>query len=199
MILLLPRLLPFHPKVPHDVTMLSCRKKKKKVRTLISNMTTLFLLMIAEIKAQADEDRPIPPYDINATKVEDIYKQDALITPSEYAIIPFKALLDKSTKPLEVLPFPGSTYVNEALIAALSISKKDRHRIRLLMYINFLMAFRTIPDKRLNDTETVSRIMGDTPSLILENFYERFTECPEGSDKKRCVTHTAPPHPLAIS
>jgi len=113
---------------------------------------------------------------------------DTLITPAEYQIIPFKSLLDKGTKPLEVLPFSGSTYVNEALVAALSISKKDRHRIRLLMYINFLMAFSTIPDKRLDDTETVSRIMGEVPSLILENFYERFTERPEGSEKKKYAT-----------
>ncbi|KAG0005177.1 DNA-directed RNA polymerase I subunit rpa49 [Entomortierella chlamydospora] len=144
----------------------------------------------AEIKAQADEDRPIPPYDINATKVEDIYKMENLITPAEYQLIPFKTLLDKTAQPLSVLPFQGSTYVNEGLKAALSTSKKDRHRIRLLMYINFLMAFRIIPDKRLNDPETVNRIMGDVPSLILENFYERFTEAPEGGDKKR---HTFTP------
>ncbi|KAG0057846.1 DNA-directed RNA polymerase I subunit rpa49 [Gryganskiella cystojenkinii] len=144
----------------------------------------------AEIKAKADEDRPIPPYDINATKVEDIYKLDTLITPAEYQIIPFKALLDKTNKPLEILPFPGSTYVNDGLTAALAVSKKDRHRIRLLMYINFLMAFSTIPDRRLDDSETVNRIMGDAPSLILENFYERFTESPQGTDKKR---HTFTP------
>lgn len=49
------------------------------------------------------------------------------------------------------------------------------------------MAFRTIPDKKLDDNETVSRIMGDVPSVILENLYERFTESPEGVDKKRYV------------
>lgn len=52
------------------------------------------------------------------------------------------------------------------------------------MYINFLMAFRTIPDRKLDDTEIVNRVMGETPSMILENFYERFTESPEGGDKK---------------
>ncbi|KAI1310809.1 DNA-directed RNA polymerase I subunit rpa49 [Mortierella claussenii] len=144
----------------------------------------------AEIKAKADEDRPIPPYDINATKVEDIYKLDNLINPSEYQLIPFKALLDKSNKPLELLPYQGSTFVNESLLAALSVSKKDRHKIRLLMYINFLMAFRTIPDRKLDDHEIVNKIMGDVPSVILENFYERFTEMPEGGDKKR---HTFTP------
>ncbi|KAF9350696.1 DNA-directed RNA polymerase I subunit rpa49 [Mortierella sp. AD094] len=144
----------------------------------------------AEIKAKADEDRPVPPYDINATKVEDIYKVDSLITPAEYQLIPFKTLLDKSTQPLSVLPYQGSTYINDGLKAALSTSKKDRHRIRLLMYINLLMAFRTVPEKKLNDSETVNRIMGDVPSLILENFYERFTETPEGGDKKR---HTFTP------
>ncbi|KAF9981142.1 DNA-directed RNA polymerase I subunit rpa49 [Mortierella antarctica] len=141
----------------------------------------------AEIKARADEDRPIPPYDLDATKVEDIYKLDTLITPAEYQLIPFKAILEKS---LAALPFQESTFVNDALTAALSTSKKDRHRIRLLMYINFLMAFRTIPDKRLDDSETVNRIMGEVPSVMLENFYERFTEMPEGSDKKR---HTFTP------
>ncbi|KAG0209961.1 DNA-directed RNA polymerase I subunit rpa49 [Mortierella sp. GBA30] len=144
----------------------------------------------AEIKAKADLDRPVPPYDLEATKVEDIYKLDSLITPAEYQLIPFKALLEKSAEPLAALPFQDSTYVNDALTAALSTSKKDRHRIRLLMYISFLMAFRTIPDKRLDDSETINRIMGDVPSLILENFYERFTEMPEGSDKKR---HTFTP------
>ncbi|KAF9432852.1 DNA-directed RNA polymerase I subunit rpa49 [Entomortierella beljakovae] len=142
------------------------------------------------IKADADEDRPIPPYDLNAAKVEDIYKIDTLITPSEYQLIPFKTLLDKTTQPLTVLPFQESTYVNDGLKAALSTSKKDRHRIRLLMYISFLMAFRTIPDRKLDDSETINRIMGDIPSVILENFYERYTETPEGSDKKR---HTFTP------
>ncbi|KAG0089423.1 DNA-directed RNA polymerase I subunit rpa49 [Podila epicladia] len=144
----------------------------------------------AEIKSKADEDRPIPPYDINATKVEDIYKMDSLIPPAEYQLIPFKSLLEKSTQPLAALPYQDSQYVNDALKAALSISKKDRHRIRVLMYISFLMAFRTVPDKRLDDSETIGRIMGDCPSLILEGFYERFTEMPEGSDKKR---HTFTP------
>jgi DNA-directed RNA polymerase I subunit RPA49 len=117
--------------------------------------------------------------------VEDIYKLDTLITPAEYQLIPVKSLLEKGTQPLSVLPFQGSSYVNDAITAALSVSKKDRHRIRLLMYINFLMAFRTVPDKKLDDTETLNRVMGDVPSLILENLYERFTETPEGSDKKR--------------
>ncbi|KAF8939235.1 RNA polymerase I associated factor, A49-like protein [Dissophora ornata] len=144
----------------------------------------------ASIKAAADEDRPIPPYDLEATKVEDIYKLENLITPAEYQLIPFKSLLDKANQPLSALPFQGSKYVNDALVAALSVSKKDRHRIRLLMYINFLMAFRTVPDRRLDDTETLNKIMGETPSVILENFYERFTETPEGGDKKR---HTFTP------
>ncbi|KAG0071746.1 DNA-directed RNA polymerase I subunit rpa49 [Linnemannia elongata] len=142
------------------------------------------------IKARADEDRPIPPFDLAATKVEDIYKIDSLIAPSEYQVIPFKALLEKTNQPLAALPYQNSSYVNGALTAALSISKKDRHRIRLLMYISILMAFRTIPDKKLDDNETVSRIMGDVPSVILENLYERFTESPEGVDKKR---HTFTP------
>ncbi|KAF9089932.1 DNA-directed RNA polymerase I subunit rpa49 [Mortierella sp. GBA35] len=142
------------------------------------------------IKANADEDRPIPPFDLAATKVEDIYKMDTLVTPAEYQAIPFKSLLEKTNQPLAVLPFQNSSYVNGGLTAALSISKKDRNRIRLLMYINFLMAFRTIPDKKLDDNDTVNRIMGDVPSVIMENFYERFTETPEGTDKKR---HTFTP------
>ncbi|KAG0378730.1 MAG: RNA polymerase I associated factor, A49-like protein [Linnemannia gamsii] len=142
------------------------------------------------IKAKADEDRPIPPFDIAATKVEDIYKVDSLISPAEYQVIPFKALLEKSNQPLAALPFQNSSYVNKALTAALSVSKKDRHRIRLLMYISFLMAFRTIPDKKLDDSEFVTKVMGDVPSVILENLYERFTETPEGVEKKR---HTFTP------
>ncbi|KAF9144514.1 DNA-directed RNA polymerase I subunit rpa49 [Linnemannia schmuckeri] len=142
------------------------------------------------IKAKADEDRPIPPFDLAATKVEDIYKIDTLITPAEYQVIPFKALLEKTNQPLAALPFQNSSYVNGALTAALSVSKKDRHRIRLLMYISFLMAFRTISDKRLDDNEFVNKIMGDVPSVIIENLYERFTESPEGVDKKR---HTFTP------
>ncbi|KAF9123417.1 DNA-directed RNA polymerase I subunit rpa49 [Mortierella sp. 14UC] len=142
------------------------------------------------IKAKADEDRPIPPFDIAATKVEDIYKVDTLITPAEYQVIPFKALLEKTTQPLAALPFRNSTYVNNALTAALSISKKDRHRIRLLMYISFLMAFRTIPDKKLDDSEFVTKVMGDVPSAILEGLYEKFTEVPDGLEKKR---HTFTP------
>ncbi|KAG0226002.1 DNA-directed RNA polymerase I subunit rpa49 [Actinomortierella wolfii] len=146
-----------------------------------------------EIKAKADEDRPIPPYDINATKVEDIYKLDTLITPAEYQIIPFKPLLEKGVQLSTILPFKTSSYVNEGLKAALSTSKKDRHRIRLLLYLSFLMAFRTIPDKKLNNTETVNAIMGNCPSLILENFYQRFTEIPEsaiGDDRQK---HTFTP------
>ncbi|KAG0317427.1 DNA-directed RNA polymerase I subunit rpa49 [Linnemannia gamsii] len=142
------------------------------------------------IKAKADEDRPIPPFDLAATKVEDIYKIDTLITPAEYQVIPFKALLEKTNQPLAALPFQSSAYVNGALTVALSISKKDRHKIRLLMYISFLMAFRTIPDKKLDDSEFVNKIMGDVPSVIMENLYERFTESPEGADKKR---HTFTP------
>jgi len=146
---------------------------------------TITHLYIESIKAKADEDRPIPPFDIAATKVEDIYKMDTLISPPEYNVIPFKTLLDKSSEPLSALPFKGSTYVNGALTAALSTSKKDRNKLRLLMYINFLMAFRTIPDKKLDDAETVNRYMGDVPSVIMEKFYETFTESPEGTEKKR--------------
>ncbi|KAF9923739.1 DNA-directed RNA polymerase I subunit rpa49 [Linnemannia zychae] len=142
------------------------------------------------IKANADEDRPIPPFDIAATKVEDIYKIDSLITPAEYQVIPFKTLLEKTNQPLASLPYQNSSYVNKGLTAALSVSKKDRHKIRLLMYISFLMAFRTIPDRKLDDTEFVNKVMGDVPSVIMENLYERFTEIPEGLEKKR---HTFTP------
>ncbi|KAF9427826.1 DNA-directed RNA polymerase I subunit rpa49 [Podila epigama] len=144
----------------------------------------------AEIKSEADEDRPIPPYDIDATKVEDIYKMDALIPPAEYQVIPFKPLLEKVERPLEALPFQQSTYVNDSLKAALSVSKKDRHKIRVLMYISYLMAFRNMSPKKLDDEETIGRVLGDIPSVILDGFYERFTEVPEGTDQKK---HTFTP------
>ncbi|KAF9896210.1 DNA-directed RNA polymerase I subunit rpa49, partial [Lobosporangium transversale] len=143
----------------------------------------------AEIKAEADEDRPIPPYNLNATKVEEIYNFDDLITPAEYQLIPFKSILNNPNQPITVLPFQGSSYVNDSLMALMSVSKKDRHKIRVLMYISYLMAFRTIPDKKLDDSDTVNRIMGgEVPSLILENFYERFTEMPEDSKKRHTFT-----------
>ncbi|CAG8782103.1 11958_t:CDS:2, partial [Acaulospora morrowiae] len=77
------------------------------------------------IKALIEETRPIPPHNINATGVNEVYKLDDVVPPSEFNAIPISSLLRAKTESerLELLPFKTSRFVNSRLFPSLNIKK----------------------------------------------------------------------------
>ncbi|RUS34480.1 LOW QUALITY PROTEIN: A49-like RNA polymerase I associated factor-domain-containing protein, partial [Jimgerdemannia flammicorona] len=140
-----------------------------------------------EIKLGTDSERPIPPYNLSAESAEEIYKLEDIISDGEMLVIPIKPLLDATNKEERRLPLPFrvSSFINDRLDLILTKpGKKSRKRIRMLMYLSYMMVFSTLNDKQLADRETVSKILLNAPSPIIDRFYDRFTEVVGGPGGK---------------
>ncbi|KAK9728792.1 DNA-directed RNA polymerase I subunit rpa49, variant 2 [Basidiobolus ranarum] len=137
-----------------------------------------------DIKNDADADRPIPPYNLAATEAKDIYNYNDIISPAEVAVLPFTLLLKAESEGdrVQLLPFRNSSYIKERL--SLAVQKKDRFRVKNLLYISYLMQFRTMREKQLNDPETFARLLNEPPAIITEKLLERFTEVVPGPNGK---------------
>ncbi|CAG8766985.1 21487_t:CDS:2 [Gigaspora rosea] len=112
-----------------------------------------------KIKADMESSRPIPPHDIRATKVTDVYNMDDIVTPAEFDAIP-------------VAPVLNAKHESHRLNA----KNVNLKRIRLLLYINYLMAFKSVSHDVLNNRQEMATNMNGLPDIILTNLYDRFTE-----------------------
>ncbi|KAF0477817.1 RNA polymerase I associated factor, A49-like protein [Gigaspora margarita] len=131
-----------------------------------------------KIKADMESSRPIPPHDIRAIKVTDVYNMDDIVTPAEFDAIPVASVLNAKheSRRLSLLPFKSSKYVNSRLFISLDAKNVNLKRIRLLLYINYLMAFKSVSHDVLNNRQEMATNMNGLPDIILTNLYDRFTE-----------------------
>ncbi|ORY00824.1 RNA polymerase I associated factor, A49-like protein [Basidiobolus meristosporus CBS 931.73] len=137
-----------------------------------------------DIKNETDADRPIPPYNLEATEAKDIYNYNDIISPAEVSVLPFTPLLktEAEGERIKLLPFRNSAYIKERL--SLAVQKKDRFRVKNLLYISYLMQFRNMRERQLNDPEAFAKMLNDPPSIIAEKLLERFTEVVPGPNGK---------------
>ena len=63
--------------------------------------------------------------------------------------------------------------------------KKDEKKLKALIYITYLMRFKTIGKKSLDDDEAVAHQLYNAPLSVQERLLAEFTEMEDGEDTKR--------------
>ncbi|ORY87875.1 RNA polymerase I associated factor, A49-like protein [Protomyces lactucae-debilis] len=149
------------------------------------------------IQAKQDALRPVPPYNLAADAVEDVYPLTSLILPAESeAMKQVISVLKKSTEETSrtsLLPYRRSRYVNSRLQRTFDVpegEKVDSKRLRLIYMASLLMGL--YHNKRwASDKEKLSEKLNGPPPALLESIVARFTQNGSidnrGSD--RLLTH----------
>ncbi|KAI8992373.1 RNA polymerase I associated factor, A49-like protein [Pilobolus umbonatus] len=134
----------------------------------------------ADIKKSMENSLPIPPYDKEATSPDEVYDLTAIVTEEELQALTFKEILKETT--LEGiqshLAFPESKFVSDRLLSIIcSTGKKDRKRVRVLMYINILMAYYVrVHPSSLKNRRKIEAALKNPPSIVIDGLTERYTE-----------------------
>ncbi|GAA6001667.1 DNA-directed RNA polymerase I subunit RPA49 [Rhodotorula paludigena] len=167
----------------------------------------------ADIEAKANEARPIPPFNAAATSPGDVYPLDGVVSAGELHALDLSALVaapDFKAR-LQLLPYRRSDWIRTKLRQLLPArasaeghvanpSKKDRDRLRLVVYLAHLFQFRQAarpgrPVDRAHVVEKLGAGGGGASAALVDALIERFTEPVRGGGhaggEERTVTSTA--------
>lgn len=143
------------------------------------------------IKAEADAQRPLPPYDQSGGSLEEVYKISSLISDPEFNSCKVDKLLTAkdASAIAQLLPSGDSVnYIIERLVALKTVkgNKSSRTKVRLLLYMSYLFAFRTL------GRQSRSKVQERTgaPPVIVDGLFSKFTETARGSTKSSMTPFT---------
>ncbi|BGP19904.1 hypothetical protein JCM10213_008622 [Rhodosporidiobolus nylandii] len=159
------------------------------------------------IEDTANEARPIPPFNLAATAPNDVYDLGAVVTPAELNAIDLGAFISAPgfKERNALLPFRRSHFVatklRQILPARASVegavpnpSKKDRERLRLVVHLSHLFAFRQAARGGPHpvDRQKVAEKLGNPGNAVVDALMERYTEKARGptGEEIRKVTST---------
>jgi len=132
-----------------------------------------------EITLEMQLDRPIPPYNADAERADEIYSFDDIITPEEMHDLSrlVKPWLKLDRQLYEELRdskrYPG--YVLRHLESMVDSPKKDKRKLKMLLYLTYLMRFWFV--RHFDNEEQVrNNIATECPSSILSRFYSLYLE-----------------------
>ncbi|KAI8342761.1 RNA polymerase I associated factor, A49-like protein [Chlamydoabsidia padenii] len=134
----------------------------------------------ASLRDQVKSGLPLPTFDIHADSPEGVYDLNSIVTPEELNSIDVKDILKEDT--LEgvqnILPFTRSNFINTKIMQIIkSTGKKDRHRLRLLVYLSYLMAYHSRVGKGdLTKRERLQSALKNPPAIIVQGLTDRYTE-----------------------
>ncbi|OBZ83697.1 DNA-directed RNA polymerase I subunit rpa49 [Choanephora cucurbitarum] len=133
-----------------------------------------------EIKQSLEQSLPVPKHNVDAESPDEVYDIGSIVTEEELQSLNYKELLKQTSLDdvKALLAYHDSKFINDRLMAILgSTGKKDRKRVRTLMYINLLMGYyvRVRPGD-LKNRRKVEAALKSPSSLILDGLAERYTE-----------------------
>ncbi|KAI7900800.1 RNA polymerase I associated factor, A49-like protein [Cokeromyces recurvatus] len=133
-----------------------------------------------EMKKDMETALPVPKYNINAESPDEVYDISSIVTDEELQSLNYKELLKETS--LEgvqnLLAYQNSKFVNDRIMAILGSSgKKDRKRVRTLMYISILMSYYVrVRSSDLKNRRKVEAALKSPSSVIIDGLTERYTE-----------------------
>ncbi|SAM01306.1 hypothetical protein [Absidia glauca] len=143
-------------------------------------VNTVNLPSQASLREQVKSSLPLPSFDINADSPENAYDLNSVVTPDELNSIDVKELLkeDSLEGVQNLLPFSRSNFINTKIMQIInSTGKKDRHRLRLLVYLSYLMAYHSrVRRGDLANRERLLSALNNPPAIIVQGLTDRFTE-----------------------
>jgi DNA-directed RNA polymerase I subunit RPA49 len=133
-----------------------------------------------EMKKSMEMALPIPGHNMEAESPDEVYDIPSIVTDEELNTMPYKELLKETS--LEgvkgFLAYHDSKFINDRLMSILGTSgKKDRIRVRKLMYINLLMGYYLrVRASDLKNRRKVEAALKTPSSIVLDGLAERYTE-----------------------
>src|SRR4051812_12681049 len=70
----------------------------------------------------------------------------------------------------------NSNYVKSRIIPSLTVEKVKHRRIKMLMYINYMMAFRSYAFDNVRNRQRMVEKLKNPPNIIFDKLYERFVD-----------------------
>ncbi|KAF7727977.1 DNA-directed RNA polymerase I subunit rpa49 [Apophysomyces ossiformis] len=133
----------------------------------------------ADLRKDMENQLPVPAHNMDAESPEEAYDLSSIVTEEELNAMPVKDLLKETT--LEGiqshLPYGLSGFINDRILIMIKASgKKDRSRLRTLVYISHLMAY--LCRVRPNDLKTrrkVESALNSPPTIVIDKLTERYT------------------------
>ncbi|GAA97250.1 hypothetical protein E5Q_03927 [Mixia osmundae IAM 14324] len=136
----------------------------------------------ALVKAAQEDAALIPPFDREATEVDQIYPMSTLMPDEEFKAIDYRVFgqAEKIEERLALLPTLKSEFVTRRLRAVLpegrrnKLSSAEKRRIRQVVYLSCLHAFRS--GQSVGKDAVANRLGLFGNPMLVERFIERFTE-----------------------
>lgn len=183
------------------------------VAAITSN--TVNLPTVEQLQASSDAARPIPRFNMDAQEAKDVYDLSSIISMAELDALPIDDLLSASRakEAIANLPFRSSHWVNWRMSQTWSahpsgnLDRKELKRLRILVYISYLLAFRavgqqavsfgklqqrlsrTVKKSSAEDGEEVKVEIG-CPDVVVDGLIRRYTEVAQGSSKQLLTSST---------
>lgn len=132
-----------------------------------------------ELQAAVDQAKPVPPGNFDATEIQDVYRPEKLIGAEILESIPIKDWSDaaKKQEPLQ-LPYQFIS----ANLYAIAAGPQPVQRLRVLRYLNYLMAFiksakagRERGVLRIPQRQKLQDTMGEAPLPVIESIRRKFS------------------------
>ncbi|TCD67122.1 DNA-directed RNA polymerase I subunit rpa49 [Steccherinum ochraceum] len=143
-----------------------------------------------EMKAAADEARPIPPYDADAERPDDVYALHDIIPESEFNAISVQAITKASSdkERQQLLPYSRSEWVNYHLRLVFAGSKPNKKTLKILYYVSVMLAFKQF--SRSLEKDKLPERLKTVPSIVIDGLFSRFTETARESTQSKMTSQT---------
>ncbi|ODQ65188.1 RNA polymerase I associated factor, A49-like protein [Nadsonia fulvescens var. elongata DSM 6958] len=133
----------------------------------------------SQISEQTEQDRPIPPYNLEATEATDIYPISSLIPEKIAPFIRVQSILHEEdlAKRTEMLPHKNSQYISDRL--ANITNESHIEKLKLLYYLSFLMGI--YENKRLSNKATLILKLGNPAESLVDYALDVFATAKAGN------------------
>jgi len=139
-----------------------------------------------EAKAEADSNRPIPPFNADASTPSEVYGLDEIAPSAELSTISTILKSGKNTN----LPWSRSQWINRHFNHLKDkLDKADKDKLNVLFYISCMFAFRRVVSKA-QDRESLRDKIMLVPEMIVDSLIARFTERTRDSTKFQTTPST---------
>ncbi|KAF8901069.1 RNA polymerase I associated factor, A49-like protein [Gymnopilus junonius] len=152
------------------------------------------LLTAEESKEAADKNRLIPPFSADVTDPAEVYPLHDIIPEAEWKTLSISSFDAAQThwERIALLPYQKSDWVNDHLKTLVnSTSKSKKKKIKILLYISSMLAFRQAAQRKSLEKEKLYEKLGAAvPSTTVDSLISRFTELARGSSSLQFTSTT---------
>ncbi|AAS54009.1 AFR638Cp [Eremothecium gossypii ATCC 10895] len=126
-----------------------------------------------EMAATISEDRPIPPPNVDATDVEQIYPVRSIIPQHEWNFIRVGPIMKEkdAQQRLQMLPYTKSAYITKKLPTLTQSVQMEK--LQLLYYLSLLLG--VYNNRRVSNKENLLEKLNSPADTLVDGILERFT------------------------